>query len=41
MALVGATFGLALLRGASLWGVAFGHGLMLVTMALLAQELLR
>jgi membrane protease YdiL (CAAX protease family) len=39
MGLMGGAFGLALLRGASLWGVAFSHGLMLVTMALLAQEL--
>jgi membrane protease YdiL (CAAX protease family) len=39
MGLVGGALGLALLRGASLWGVALSHGLMLVTMALLAQEL--
>jgi membrane protease YdiL (CAAX protease family) len=41
MAFVGCGFGLALLRGASLWGVAASHGLMLVTMAVLAQGLAR
>ena len=41
MALVGCAFGLALLRGASLWGIALSHGLMLVTMAFLAQGLAR
>ncbi len=39
MAVVGCAFGLALLRGASLWGVSLGHGMMLITMALLAQGL--
>lgn len=37
MAAMGGALGFALLRGASLWGVAFSHALMLVTMALLAQ----
>jgi membrane protease YdiL (CAAX protease family) len=37
MAVVAVAFGLALLRGASLWGIALGHGLMLATMAILAQ----
>jgi membrane protease YdiL (CAAX protease family) len=37
MAVVGAALGVALLRGASLWGIALSHGLMLATMALLAQ----
>jgi membrane protease YdiL (CAAX protease family) len=39
MAVVGCAFAFALLRGASLWGVALSHALMLVTMAVLAQEL--
>jgi membrane protease YdiL (CAAX protease family) len=41
MACVGCVFGLALLRGVSLWGIALSHGLMLVTMAVLAQGLAR
>lgn len=39
MAVVGGAFAFALLRGASLWGVALSHALMLVTMAVLAQGL--
>jgi membrane protease YdiL (CAAX protease family) len=41
MGVLGATYGLALLRGASLWGVALSHGLILVTLALLTQALTR
>ncbi|HEX7500292.1 MAG TPA: CPBP family intramembrane glutamic endopeptidase [Polyangia bacterium] len=41
MGVMGCAFGLALLRGASLWGIALSHGLMLVTIALLAQGLAR
>jgi uncharacterized protein len=41
MAVVGCAFGLAILRGASLWGVSLSHALMLVTIALLAQGLPR
>jgi hypothetical protein len=41
MGVMGCVFGLALLRGASLWGIALSHGLMLVTIALLAQGLAR
>ena len=37
MATVGSVFGLAFVRGASIWGLALSHGLMLVVMALLAQ----
>ena len=37
MAVVAVALGLALLRGASLWGIALSHGLMLATMAILAQ----
>jgi hypothetical protein len=37
MAVVGGALGLALSRGASLWGIALSHGLMLATIALLAQ----
>lgn len=37
MAVVGGAMGLALTRGASLWGIALSHGLMLATIALLAQ----
>ena len=41
MAVVGGALGLALLRGASLWGIGLSHGLMLATIALLAQTALR
>jgi membrane protease YdiL (CAAX protease family) len=41
MGAVGCVFGLAITRGASLWGVALGHGLMLVTMAMVAQWMVR
>lgn len=35
MAVLGAVFGAALLRGASLWGLTIGHAIMLVSMAIL------
>lgn len=41
MAVVGCSLGAAMVRGASLWGVALSHGLMLATMGLLVQNLAR
>jgi membrane protease YdiL (CAAX protease family) len=41
MGAVGAGMGFGLLRGASLWGISISHGLMLATIALLAETTVR